>query len=93
MQNNNDGRFYDWMSESIPSSIFVSILVTINWTFTLKSKGFLKTEEEWYAFGAFLMNVIPTIMATVIILFIVTYPVFYSVERLYRFFTNKNKGE
>lgn len=75
-------RLRDWMSDIFPTTIFVSVFLTINWIFVLKSKGFLKTEEEWYGFGAFLMNVVPMIVGFLIVFQFLVFFIFYSVEKL-----------
>ena len=78
-------RFREWMSEAFPTAILASMFVTVNWIFILKSNGFLKTEEEWYSFGAFLMNIIPMIMAAIIVFHAVIFFVFYAIEKLYKY--------
>jgi hypothetical protein len=78
-------RFREWMGEAFPTAILASVFVTVNWLFVLKSKGLLKTEEEWYSFGAFLMNMIPLIMGGTIVFLAVIFFVFYSIEKLCRY--------
>lgn len=76
-------RFREWMSEAFPTAILASVLTVVNWIFLLKSNGFLKTEEEWYSFGAFLMDIVPIIMAGVIIFHAVIFFVCFFIEKLY----------
>jgi hypothetical protein len=75
-------KLKNWMGEAFPTAILVSIFFIINWIFVLKSQGLLKTEEEWYGFGAFLMNVIPITVGFVIVFHLIAFFVFYSVEKL-----------
>lgn len=75
-------KLRDWMTDSFPTAIFVSAFLTINWIFVLKSKGLLKTEEEWFGFGAFLMNVIPMTIGFIIVFHLVVFFIFYSIEKL-----------
>jgi hypothetical protein len=83
-------RLRDWTRDSFATAILASVFVIINWVFVLKSKGLLKTEEELYGFGAFLMNVIPMIMGVIIIFHLVMFFIFYSIEKLYEAYKNKN---
>lgn len=78
-------RLRDWMKEVLIGTMFACILFTVNLVFILKSNGLLKTEEEWYSFGACLMQIIPMIMAFVIVFHFVTFFVFYSIEKIYKY--------
>lgn len=78
-------RLREFSKDVFPVSIFASGFVIIEWIFRLKSNGLLKTEEEWYSFGAFLMNIIPMIMAAIIVFHAVIFFVFYSIEKLYKY--------
>lgn len=78
-------RFREWVAVAFFSGILVSVIMTINWIFVFKSNGFLKTEEEWYSFGAFLINIIPMIVAGTIVFNAAIFFVFYSIEKLYKY--------
>lgn len=78
-------RLREFSKDVFPVSIFASGFVIIEWIFRLKSNGLLKTEEEWYSFGAFLMQTIPMLMAFLITIQFAFFFVFYFIEKLYKY--------
>ena len=78
------GKLNDFLEVTLPASIFAILFIVVQWIFTLKSKGFLKTEEEWYSFGAFVMQVAPLLMTYCIIIHIAVCCVCYPIEYFLR---------
>lgn len=79
-------KLKDFLEETLPASIFAIVFVVVNWIFVLKSKGMLKTEEEWYSFGAFLMHVVPTLLAILIFFHLAIFCVCYGLLKVYNYF-------
>jgi TRAP-type C4-dicarboxylate transport system permease large subunit len=74
----------DFLEVTLPASIFAILFIVVQWIFTLKSNGFLKTEEEWYSFGAFVMEVVPSLIAFIIIIHLIIFCVCYPIEYFLR---------
>lgn len=83
-------KLRDFLEATLPASIFAILYVVISWIFVLKSKGMLKTEEEWYGFGASVMDVVPKLFAILIFWHIAAFTLCYTVMKIYCYFKGKN---
>lgn len=79
-------KFKEEIGCMLVGTIFAWIFLFIESIFRLKSKGLLKTEEEWFGLVAIFLELLPILVTSMIVFTFVIVTITHYVENIYKYF-------
>lgn len=79
-------KFKEEIGHMLVGTIFAWIFLFIESIFRLKSKGLLKTEEEWFGLVAIFLELLPMFLTSMIVITFVIVATIHFVEKIYKYF-------